>query len=238
MKKNKQFKAPKDILLNCFPYIFLMQVAELTLIYLSKEVVHKRPQDSAGRHALVHPISTTASCDGGLPSGSHLFPSTGHLLELHQSNVSHVLTFLLLLLLFSSLFLAASYHHHSPSCSQDTNPWFLESCLSLHKGYPLKSLVACNDARIRTRDFRAKFFSLPVSLSLYCINYTVRSKLINQNNCPSLITFGSGKFCFRISVIIIYPNHFNCQVGVSVKARGIYPSLVLYGYQRILPEGF
>lgn len=53
------------------------------------EVVHKRPQDSAGHHALVHPISSSVSCDGGLPSGGHLFPPAGHLLELHQSNVSH-----------------------------------------------------------------------------------------------------------------------------------------------------
>ncbi|KOX73823.1 hypothetical protein WN51_13901, partial [Melipona quadrifasciata] len=52
----------------------------------SLEVVRKRPQDSAGHHALVHPISSSVSCDGGVPSGSHLYPHAGHLLELHQSN--------------------------------------------------------------------------------------------------------------------------------------------------------
>ncbi|KAG7206233.1 hypothetical protein KM043_003625 [Ampulex compressa] len=31
------------------------------------EVVRKRPQDSAGHHALVHPISPSVGCDGGLP---------------------------------------------------------------------------------------------------------------------------------------------------------------------------
>lgn len=52
------------------------------------EVLRKRPQDSARRHAVVHSISPAACRDGGLPSGGHLFPPAGHLLELHQSNVS------------------------------------------------------------------------------------------------------------------------------------------------------
>lgn len=52
------------------------------------EAVRKRPQDSARHHAVVHPISPAAGRDGGLPSGGHLFPPAGHLLELHQSNVS------------------------------------------------------------------------------------------------------------------------------------------------------
>ncbi|KAL2714093.1 putative salivary secreted peptide, partial [Vespula squamosa] len=50
------------------------------------EAVRKRSQDSARHHALVHPISPAVGCDGGLPSGGHLFPLAGHLLELHQSN--------------------------------------------------------------------------------------------------------------------------------------------------------
>lgn len=80
-------------------------------------MVIKRLQNSAGHHAVVHPFSTPASCDGGLPKGGHLFTFTGHLLELHQSNVSHVLVFFfiviytwmslvcLLLLLFFFFFL-------------------------------------------------------------------------------------------------------------------------------------
>ncbi|EFN76402.1 hypothetical protein EAI_16038 [Harpegnathos saltator] len=54
------------------------------------EAVRKRPQDSAGHHAVVHPISPSAGCDGGLPSGGHLFPPAGHLLELHQSNLQYI----------------------------------------------------------------------------------------------------------------------------------------------------
>nr|KAF7417054.1 hypothetical protein H0235_011585 [Vespula pensylvanica] len=50
------------------------------------EAVRKRSQDSARHDALVHPISPAVGCDGGLPSGGHLFPLAGHLLELHQSN--------------------------------------------------------------------------------------------------------------------------------------------------------
>lgn len=66
----------------------MTQVTDKTQIFL-QEVVRKRPQDSAGHHAVVHPISPSVSRDGGLPSGGHLFPPAGHLLELHQSNVSH-----------------------------------------------------------------------------------------------------------------------------------------------------
>lgn len=68
------------------------------------EAVHKRPQDSARRHAVVHPISPSVGRDGGLPSGGHLFPSAGHLLELHQSNVSHFYSFCLLCAAFSLLY--------------------------------------------------------------------------------------------------------------------------------------
>jgi len=62
-------------------------VTDRTYLFLL-EVVRKRPQDSARHHAVVHPISPAAGRDGGLPSGGHLFPPAGHLLELHQSNVS------------------------------------------------------------------------------------------------------------------------------------------------------
>jgi len=66
---------------------FAVQVTDRTQIFLL-EAVRKRPQDSARRHAVVHPISPAVGRDGGLPSGGHLFPPAGHLLELHQSNVS------------------------------------------------------------------------------------------------------------------------------------------------------
>lgn len=65
----------------------MTQVTDKTQVFLP-EAVRKRPQDSAGHHAVVHPISPSACRDGGLPSGGHLFPPAGHLLELHQSNVS------------------------------------------------------------------------------------------------------------------------------------------------------
>lgn len=65
----------------------MAQVADRTYLFLV-EAVRKRPQDSARHHAVVHPISPAAGRDGGLPSGGHLFPPAGHLLELHQSNVS------------------------------------------------------------------------------------------------------------------------------------------------------
>ncbi|KYM83038.1 hypothetical protein ALC53_06303, partial [Atta colombica] len=64
-----------------------VQVTDRTYLFLL-EAVRKRPQDSARHHAVVHPISPAAGRDGGLPSGGHLFPPAGHLLELHQSNVS------------------------------------------------------------------------------------------------------------------------------------------------------
>lgn len=64
-----------------------MQVTDRTYLF-HLEALHKRPQDSARHHAVVHPISPAAGRDGGLPSGGHLFPPAGHLLELHQSNVS------------------------------------------------------------------------------------------------------------------------------------------------------
>lgn len=70
----------------------MTQVTDRTYLFLL-EAVHKRPQDSARHHAVVHPISPAVGRDGGLPSGGHLFPSTGHLLELHQSNVSQHCTF-------------------------------------------------------------------------------------------------------------------------------------------------
>lgn len=65
----------------------MTQVADRTHLFLV-EAVRKRPQDSARHHAVVHPLSPAAGRDGGLPSGGHLFPPAGHLLELHQSNVS------------------------------------------------------------------------------------------------------------------------------------------------------
>lgn len=65
----------------------MTQVADRTYFFLV-EAVRKRPQDSARHHAVVHPLSPAAGRDGGLPSGGHLFPPAGHLLELHQSNVS------------------------------------------------------------------------------------------------------------------------------------------------------
>lgn len=65
----------------------MAQVTERTYIFLL-EAVRKRPQNSARRHAVVYPVSPAAGRDGGLPSGGHLFPPAGHLLELHQSNVS------------------------------------------------------------------------------------------------------------------------------------------------------
>lgn len=64
-----------------------MQVTDRTYLF-HLEVLRKRPQNSARHHAVVHPISPAAGRDGGLPSGGHLFPPAGHLLELHQSNVS------------------------------------------------------------------------------------------------------------------------------------------------------
>lgn len=70
------------------------QVTDTTHVFLV-EAVRKRPQDSARRHAMVHSISPAAGRDGGLPSGGHLFPPAGHLLELHQSNVSQHRTFVL-----------------------------------------------------------------------------------------------------------------------------------------------
>ncbi|KYM97435.1 hypothetical protein ALC62_11727, partial [Cyphomyrmex costatus] len=60
--------------------------ADRTYLFLL-EAVRKRPQDSARHHAVVHPVSPAVGRDGGLPSGGHLFPPAGHLLELHQSNV-------------------------------------------------------------------------------------------------------------------------------------------------------
>lgn len=73
----------------------MTQVTDATHVFLL-EAVRKRPQDSAGHHAVVHPISPSAGRDGGLPSGGHLFPPAGHLLELHQSNVSQSLLLLFL----------------------------------------------------------------------------------------------------------------------------------------------
>ena len=70
----------------------MAQVTDRTYLFLL-EAVRKRPQDSARHHAVVHPISPAAGRDGGLPSGGHLFPPAGHLLELHQSNVSQHCTF-------------------------------------------------------------------------------------------------------------------------------------------------
>lgn len=70
----------------------MSQVTDRTSLFLL-EAVRKRPQDSARHHAVVHPISPAAGRDGGLPSGGHLFPPAGHLLELHQSNVSRHRTF-------------------------------------------------------------------------------------------------------------------------------------------------
>lgn len=78
------------------------------------EVVRKRPQDSAGHHALVHPISSSVSCDGGVPSGSHLYPHAGHLLELHQSNVSHIRVSLSLI--FYTLIFRCNYFYHHELC--------------------------------------------------------------------------------------------------------------------------
>lgn len=74
--------------INHNPSCDVTQVTDRTHIFLL-EAVRKRPQDSARHHALVHPISPSVGRDGGLPSGGHLFPPAGHLLELHQSNVSH-----------------------------------------------------------------------------------------------------------------------------------------------------
>lgn len=71
----------------------MTQVTDKTPPVFLPEAVRKRPQDSAGHHAVVHPISPSAGRDGGLPSGGHLFPPAGHLLELHQSNVSQHPTF-------------------------------------------------------------------------------------------------------------------------------------------------
>lgn len=79
--------------INHNPFCDVLQVTDRTHIFLL-EAVRKRPQDSARHHALVHPISPSVGRDGGLPSGGHLFPPAGHLLELHQSNVSHSTIFL------------------------------------------------------------------------------------------------------------------------------------------------
>lgn len=80
----------------------VLQVTDRTHIFLL-EAVRKRPQDSARHHAVVHPLSPSVGRDGGLPSGGHLFPPAGHLLELHQSNVSQRLTFVFFFSFASSL---------------------------------------------------------------------------------------------------------------------------------------
>lgn len=93
----------------------VMQVTDRTHIFLL-EAVRKRPQDSARHHALVHPISPSVGRDGGLPSGGHLFPPAGHLLELHQSNVSHSIIFLFFFSFISSpassFFRIIIYYHN------------------------------------------------------------------------------------------------------------------------------
>lgn len=82
------------------------QVTDRKHIFLL-EAVRKRPQDSARHHAVVHPLSPSVGRDGGLPSGGHLFPPAGHLLELHQSNVSHSVILLYCFTFFVSLSLRA-----------------------------------------------------------------------------------------------------------------------------------
>ncbi|EGI66150.1 hypothetical protein G5I_05268 [Acromyrmex echinatior] len=99
-------------------------VTDRTYLFLL-EAVRKRPQDSARHHAVVHPISPAAGRDGGLPSGGHLFPPAGHLLELHQSNV-HSYT-----LYESSVHLyRVRLHNNSPLDSQRSpHSWDNMSCL-------------------------------------------------------------------------------------------------------------
>lgn len=77
----------------------MLQVAQSPSFFL--EIVHQRPQDSAGHHALVYSFSSFACRDGGLPPGGHLFPPAGHLLELNQSNVSYNLSIVHLFLTLS-----------------------------------------------------------------------------------------------------------------------------------------
>lgn len=86
----------------------VLQVTDRTHIFLL-EVVRKRPQDSARHHAVVHPLSPSVGRDGGLPSGGHLFPPAGHLLELHQSNVSRSVSLSLFFLRFISLAASSSF---------------------------------------------------------------------------------------------------------------------------------
>ena len=74
----------KHVITLCIIFVLGGQGA----VNFSLESVNKRPQNSAGHNALVYSFPSFVSCDGGLPSGGHLFPPAGHLLELHQSNVS------------------------------------------------------------------------------------------------------------------------------------------------------
>lgn len=135
----------------------MAQVTDRTYLFLL-EAVRKRPQDSARHHAVVHPISPAAGRDGGLPSGGHLFPPAGHLLELHQSNVSQHSC------LFSFRFSAPHpfrviifYHAgHRDSGVSRTNSDGLEmprSMLSLRAG-------SCMSNRVFVGGYRARVCSL------------------------------------------------------------------------------